>query len=649
MRGQLRPADPHRLGPYRLESRLGQGGMGTVYLGRSRDGRPVAVKVIKAEFAYDEEFRGRFRSEVNRARQVPPFCTAEVIDADADHETPYLVTEFVDGPSLAEVVADQGPLTGGSLHSVAVGVATALAAIHGAGVIHRDLKPRNVLFALGTPKVIDFGIARAFEATSQHTATDQMVGTVAYMAPERFDTVTDRALGPAADVFAWGVVVAYAATGRTPFSADSPVATAARILTQPPNLAGVPEPLRHLVAAALDKDPDRRPTAAELLDRLVTTAVPDPAAGAAVSAAGGGGAGGATGSATEAFARRAADHSRAGVMGAHAGLIGDGAAGADGWAAGAGNRSAGGGDHGAAPAARADGPDGRAGGSGRRAGGSGGRAAGPGGRAAGPGGRGGAATGTRTRSRRWRRTAPALTAVAVVAVAAALFAFTPVRDLLPAGSPGPEKRGPAALAAPGPVGSASSSSAASTSIGPAPRPAASRRSEPTSTAKPADGGGVTVTASPATRVRLCGNADITVAISAQSDDTTAIGTQKGLVNVVNRSRTPCRVDGRAFFRLYNAADERVDVPTRSVAEPGPAIDITLRPGGGAFEGIKWQACDRDDADCPTGNTIRGSLVSSSQGVVADLEGFPAPENSQITMGSLQLGTLQPSTEGVVAW
>jgi serine/threonine protein kinase len=154
MRTPLRPSDPQFLGDYRLLARLGQGGMGTVYLGQDRHGRPVAVKVVKPELAYEEEFRARFRSEVNRARQVPPFCTAELLDADADHETPYLVVEYVDGPSLAEVVAEQGRLTGGNLHSVAVGVATALAAIHGAGVIHRDLKPANVLFALGTPKVM---------------------------------------------------------------------------------------------------------------------------------------------------------------------------------------------------------------------------------------------------------------------------------------------------------------------------------------------------------------------------------------------------------------------------------------------------------------------------------------------------------------
>jgi predicted Ser/Thr protein kinase len=265
----LRPSDPRLLGDYRLLGRLGEGGMGTVYLARGAGGRLVAIKVIRPEYSYEDEFRARFRSEVNRARQVPPFCTAEVLDADPDHRTPYLVVEYVDGPSLAEVISEQGPLTAGNLHSVAVGVATALAAIHGAGVIHRDLKPRNVLFALGTPKVIDFGIARAFEATSQHTRTDQMVGTVAYMAPERFETDAGRTVSPAADVFAWGAVVTYAGTGRTPFHADSAASTAARILTQPPELSGLSGPLRELVARTLAKDPDERPTAHELLDLLL--------------------------------------------------------------------------------------------------------------------------------------------------------------------------------------------------------------------------------------------------------------------------------------------------------------------------------------------------------------------------------------------
>jgi predicted Ser/Thr protein kinase len=264
----LRAHDPRTLGTYELIGRLGEGGMGTVYLARTTGGVLVAVKAVRADLAPDDEFRRRFRSEVARARQVPPFCTAEVLDADPDHETPYLVVEYVDGPTLAHVVEQRGPLTAANLHSVAIGVATALTAIHGAGVIHRDLKPRNVLLAPGSPKVIDFGIARAAEATTGITGLDQMVGTVAYMAPERF-AEAGVPLTPAADVFAWGGVVAYAGTGRTPFAADSPPATAARILTQPPDLDGLTGRLRDLVAQALAKEPADRPSARELLDLLV--------------------------------------------------------------------------------------------------------------------------------------------------------------------------------------------------------------------------------------------------------------------------------------------------------------------------------------------------------------------------------------------
>ncbi|MFI6130573.1 serine/threonine protein kinase [Micromonospora sp. NPDC051141] len=280
----LRPGDPVRLGGYELLGRLGEGGMGSVFLARSPQGRQVAVKVVRAELSHHDEFRGRFRSEVNRARQVPPFCTAEVLDADPDHDPPYLVVEYVDGPSLVQVVRDRGPMTTAGVHGIAVGVATALTAIHGAGVIHRDLKPANVLVAPGGIKVIDFGIARAFEATSQHTRTDQMVGTVAYMAPERFESASGQRTGPAADIFAWGAVVAFAATGRTPFEGESATATAMRIMTQPPDLTGLDGPLRELVSQALEKEPTARPTARDLLDGLLTAA--SPASGAAVRTAG---------------------------------------------------------------------------------------------------------------------------------------------------------------------------------------------------------------------------------------------------------------------------------------------------------------------------------------------------------------------------
>ena len=280
----LRKGDPLRLGRYELVGRLGEGGMGVVFLARGADGRQVAIKMIRADLEVDEEFRRRFRSEVNRARQVPPFCTAEVIDADPDHERPYLVVEFVDGPSLSAVVAERGPLSPANLHALAIGMATALTAIHGAGVIHRDLKPSNVLLPPGSPKVIDFGIARAVEATSQHTATNQWLGTVAYMAPERFANDASAVITPAADVFAWGAVLSYAGTGRTPFAAESPPVVAARILTQPPDLTGLVPPLRDLVERTLAKNPADRPTSRELLDLLLVAGPDRPPAVAAALA-----------------------------------------------------------------------------------------------------------------------------------------------------------------------------------------------------------------------------------------------------------------------------------------------------------------------------------------------------------------------------
>ncbi|MEV7629504.1 RICIN domain-containing protein [Actinoplanes sp. NPDC089786] len=266
----LQPDDPRHIGPYEVVGRLGAGGMGVVFLARTGSGLLVAVKLVHAELARDADFRSRFRGEVERARQVPPFCTAAVLDADPEAPLPYLVVEYVDGPSLTQEVQSKGPLTSANVHAVAIGVATALAAIHDAGVIHRDLKPSNVLLAPGSPKVIDFGIARAMEASAvQLTRTGQIFGSVNYMAPERFGA-PGVPLTSASDIFAWGCVIAFARTGRAPFEADSPMATMARILTQPPMLDGIEDgPLRTLVEQALLTDPAQRPTARELLDRLL--------------------------------------------------------------------------------------------------------------------------------------------------------------------------------------------------------------------------------------------------------------------------------------------------------------------------------------------------------------------------------------------
>ncbi|WP_433825451.1 serine/threonine-protein kinase [Actinoplanes sp. CA-015351] len=265
----LRPDDPRRIGTYQLLARLGEGGMGSVFLGQSPSGRRVAVKIVRPELSADPEFRARFRGEVRRARQVPPFCTAEVLDADADHERPYLVVELVEGPSLSEIVQERGPLSGGALHSVAIGVATALVAIHDAGVVHRDLKPSNVMFELGSPKVIDFGIAKGLGTTDHHTGPGQVFGTIAYMGPERFDPAAGPSAGPATDIFAWGAVITFAATGHTPYAPDAMVAAAAGVPLPDPDLDGLPEPLRQLVERALHADPAARPTAHEMLERLL--------------------------------------------------------------------------------------------------------------------------------------------------------------------------------------------------------------------------------------------------------------------------------------------------------------------------------------------------------------------------------------------
>ncbi|MGI5164417.1 protein kinase domain-containing protein [Spirillospora sp. CA-253888] len=270
----LRPEDPRELGPYRLLSRLGRGGMGTVFLAQDAGGRRVAVKVINRELAGEAAFRDRFQREVTAARQVRRFCTAPVLDAELATEPLYVVTEYIEGPSLERAVAERGPLPGSDLEGLAVGVATALAAIHGAGIVHRDLKPANVLLSATGPRVIDFGIARALDAAEGPTRTGQLVGTPNYLPPE---LLRGEPITPASDVFSWGCVVGYAGTGRAPFAGNTVPEIFYRVAHEPPKLDDLDPSLRALVGAALDKDPRNRPSVQELLARLVGTAEPNPA------------------------------------------------------------------------------------------------------------------------------------------------------------------------------------------------------------------------------------------------------------------------------------------------------------------------------------------------------------------------------------
>ena len=267
---------PESVGPYRITGRLGAGGMGTVFLGRRGDGPPVAVKVLRAELARDPSFLRMFRHEVAAARRVVGFCTARLLDADVNGPTPYLVTEYVEGVRLDRAVAGSGRLSATDLEGLAVGMAAALTAIHGAGVVHRDLKPSNVLLSYFGPKVIDFGIARALDATT--AASSRLMGTPSWMAPEQF---AEGEVTAAVDVFSWGSLVAYAGTGRRPFGQGNVVELAYRITHEPPDLEGLDGRLREVVEACMAKDPERRPAArAVLLDLLGDRATPDPQADA---------------------------------------------------------------------------------------------------------------------------------------------------------------------------------------------------------------------------------------------------------------------------------------------------------------------------------------------------------------------------------
>jgi serine/threonine protein kinase len=260
------PGDPPRIGSYEVIGRLGEGGMGAVHLGRDGQGRLVAIKVIRPELAADPSFRARFRDEVRNAQRVASFCTAQVLEHGEEDGFPYLVTEYVDGRPLDEYIDTEGALPSGTLHGVAVGVAAALTAIHSAGLVHRDLKPANVLLSVSGPRVIDFGIARAADATAQHTKAGVVVGSPGWMAPEQ---VLRGEISTAVDIFAWGMLVAFAGTGRRPYGTGPLVALAARAEHGEPELDGLPESLRAIVLRALAAEPGHRPSAQRLLLALV--------------------------------------------------------------------------------------------------------------------------------------------------------------------------------------------------------------------------------------------------------------------------------------------------------------------------------------------------------------------------------------------
>ena len=251
---------PDQLGPYRLLERIGEGGMGVVYLARDASGGAVAVKVLRPGVAADPDSRRRLGREFETMRRVRSRFVAEVIDADVTGDRPYVVTRYVAGPSLDQLIARDGPLGGRALERVAWGLAEGLAAVHAAGVVHRDVKPGNVVMAGGVPVLIDFGIAHMPEAT-RITQAGMFMGTPGYLAPE---VVEGQPFGSSADVHSWGSTVAFAATGRAPFGTGGYETIFYRIVSGQPDLSGVPAKLMPLVTAALGRDPGGRPTAMQL-------------------------------------------------------------------------------------------------------------------------------------------------------------------------------------------------------------------------------------------------------------------------------------------------------------------------------------------------------------------------------------------------
>ncbi|ELS55368.1 putative Serine/threonine protein kinase [Streptomyces viridochromogenes Tue57] len=258
--------EPTAIGPYRLLGRLGSGGMGRVYLGRSTGGRTVAVKIVHPHFALDEEFRARFRREVEAARRVGGAWTAPVLDADPEAAVPWVATAYAAGPSLAAAVTDAGgPLPAHTVRVLGAGLAEALAAVHELGLVHRDVKPSNVLLTLDGPLLIDFGIARATDGTASLTSTGVSVGSPGYMSPEQ---IVGKGVTGAADVFSLGAVLAYAATGEPPFSGDSSAALLYKVVHEEPELGPLDGALREVVEACLAKEPGARPAPGEVGRRL---------------------------------------------------------------------------------------------------------------------------------------------------------------------------------------------------------------------------------------------------------------------------------------------------------------------------------------------------------------------------------------------
>ncbi|MFI6082124.1 protein kinase [Streptomyces sp. NPDC051217] len=261
---RLRREDPRVVGSFRLHRRLGQGGMGVVYLGSDRRGQRVALKVIRPDLAEDQEFRSRFAREVSAARRIRGGCTARLVAADLDADRPWFATQYVPGPSLHDKVAEDGPLSAAEVASVGAALSEGLLAVHEAGVVHRDLKPSNILLSPKGPRIIDFGIAWATGAsTLTHVGT--AVGSPGFLAPEQ---VRGAAVTPSTDVFALGATLAYAATADSPFGHGSSEVMLYRVVHEEAQLYGVPDALAPLVRACLAKDPEERPTTLQLSMRL---------------------------------------------------------------------------------------------------------------------------------------------------------------------------------------------------------------------------------------------------------------------------------------------------------------------------------------------------------------------------------------------